>query len=205
MTEQFLLPAHGYLWGRVGSAQVGSGDTGLELTDDPAELARCEKSGPERARSVLADGWKGSEGGPDLCRHVGELPADLVVDRFWPIGGRQAGGLRGIPGGAQRVRAHVADADRLAGGSSSGDRCRSLHFVRAHASYEATSYLLGRAELSPGERAGPGDECPRAPVIWHLRLEEAENSLCAVGGPLGEKTPVGLAQRLWRPNHPCSS
>lgn len=101
--------------------------------------------------------------------------------------------------------AHMADADRLAGGSRRGERRRRLHLVRANAACKATAYLLGGVELSPGERASSGDEHPRALVIWHLRLEEPENPLRAVGGPPGDKTPVGLTERLRRSNHPPSS
>ena len=57
-------------------------------------------------------------------------------------------------------------------------------------------------ELSAGERAGPGDERPRAVIIGSFSLKQPEHPLCAVGGPGGNKTSVGFAERLWRPHHP---
>lgn len=42
---------------------------------------------------------------------------DLVVNGFWPVGSRQAGGLHGIRRSTQCVRAHMADTHGLTGGS----------------------------------------------------------------------------------------
>ena len=41
---------------------------------------------------------EGSQGGANLCRHVAELPADLVFDSFWPVRVRKADGFDGISG-----------------------------------------------------------------------------------------------------------
>jgi hypothetical protein len=79
---------------------VGFGETDLEFTDDPAEGAGCEEAATDGTRRVLTDRWKASQGRPDVCRHVGELPANLIVDDLWPVGGRQAGGSDGIRGSA---------------------------------------------------------------------------------------------------------
>lgn len=72
----------------------------LEVTNDRAELTRCQKPRPERARPVLADGWKGLQGGADVCRQLSELPTDLVCGGLWPVRGRQAGGSDRIRGSA---------------------------------------------------------------------------------------------------------
>ncbi|MGH9044430.1 MAG: hypothetical protein ACRDVP_06305 [Acidimicrobiales bacterium] len=60
---------------------------------------------------------------------MSELPADLALGGFWPVGGDQAGRLGGVCGGAQCVRAHVADGDGLTRGSGSGSCCGSLHLA----------------------------------------------------------------------------
>jgi len=106
-------------------------------------------------------------------------------------------GSRGIGGSAQRVRAHMADGDRLTGGSRGSLRSRSLHITGTDATGKPTADLLGRAQLTPGERAGPGDERARAIIIWSLSFKEPENALCAVCSPSGDKASVGFAQRLW--------
>jgi hypothetical protein len=84
---------------------------------------------------------------------------------------REAGGIDGIRGGTECVRAHMADRDGLAGGSGGGRCGRSLHVTLANAARKPTANLLGSVQLSPGERAGPGDESPRAVIIRSLSLE----------------------------------
>jgi hypothetical protein len=132
---------------------------------------------------------------------VRELPADLAFDRVWPIRVRQPGGFGGVRGGAQRMRAHVADADGLTRGSGGGHRSRSRDVARTDATGKATANLVGSIQLAPGERSGTGDERPRAVVAWGFSLEHPENPLRAVGGPRGDETTVGFAQRLRRPHH----
>jgi hypothetical protein len=73
---------------------------------------------------------------------VFELPADLLLDGFWPVRVRKGGGFDGMSGGAQRVRAHVADGDALTGCSSSGRCRRSLYVTRTDATGKATANLL---------------------------------------------------------------
>ena len=76
-------------------------ETGLQLAEDRSELAGRQKPGPERTGRVLADWRKGAQCGPDFCRHVIELPTDLVLDDLRPVGSRQAGGPNGVRGGAE--------------------------------------------------------------------------------------------------------
>lgn len=65
--------------------RVGLGEPGLQVTDDCAELTCIEEPGPKRTRGVLTNGREDSQGGPDPCRHVAELPADLVFDGLRPV------------------------------------------------------------------------------------------------------------------------
>ena len=155
-----------------GSVPVELGETCLEVTDDRAESARGEEPWPERTRRVLTDRWKSSQRDAKPCRHVLELPADLVFDGLWPVRIRKAGGVGGISGRTLRVRAHVADGDGLAGGSSSGHCGGSLHITSADATDKPTANLLRSFQFSPGERASPGDEGSRAAIIWSLSLEQ---------------------------------
>ena len=122
-----------------------------------------------------------------------ELPADLVFDGFRPVRLRKGDGSDGIPGGTECMGAHMADRDGLTGGSGRGRCGRSPHLTCPDAPGKPPANLRGRVELSPGERAGPGDERPRAVIIWSLGLKQPENPLCAVGGPCGNKTSVGFA------------
>jgi hypothetical protein len=87
----------------------------------------------------------------------------------------------------------VADSGGLTGGSSRGRCGRSLHLTRSDATGKPSANLIGSVSLSPGEGAGPGDESPRAVIVWSLSLKQPENPLCAVGGPCGHKTSVGVA------------
>lgn len=100
-----------------------------------------------------------------------ELPTDLLFHGFWPLRVRQAGGSDGISGGTECVRAHVADGDGLAGGSGSGGCGGSLYITRTDAAGKPTANFLGSIQLSPGKRSGPGDQRPRAAIIWSLSLK----------------------------------
>lgn len=74
---------------------------------------------------------------------MGELPADLVVDDFWPARCCEAGGFGGISGGAQCVRAHVADGYGLTGGSGSS-QCGGIFYITGRdATGESTANFLG--------------------------------------------------------------
>jgi hypothetical protein len=125
------------------SIGIGFRETGLEVADDRAELARGEEPGPERARRVFTDGRESSQGGTNLCRHVVELPADLVFDGFWPSRVRKAGGFDGISGGPECVRAHMAHGDGLTGGPGGGRRGGSLYITGTDATGKPTANLLG--------------------------------------------------------------
>jgi len=128
---------------------------------------------------------------------MGELPADLVVHDFWPVGSRQAGGSDGIRGGTECVRAHVAGRYGLAGGSGSGGSCGSCHLAGRHTTDEATTNLLGSVQLSSGKRPRAGDERARTIVKWSFSLEQPHDPLCTIGRPGGDKASIGFAQRLW--------
>jgi hypothetical protein len=132
---------------------------------------------------------------------VVELPADLGFSGFRPVRVRKAGGCDGIRGGTECVRAHMADGDCLPGGSGRGRGGGSRYLTHTDATGEPTTDLLGGASLSPGERPSPGDERPRAVIIWSLSLKEPEDPFDAVGGPCGDKTSVGFAERLRRSHH----
>ena len=86
----------------------------------------------------------------------------------------------------------MADGDGLAGGSGSRHCGGSLSIIDAHATCKPTTNLLGRVQLSPGERAGPGNKSPRTVIIWSLSLKQPENPLCAIGGPGSDKASVGF-------------
>jgi hypothetical protein len=127
---------------------------------------------------------------------VGELPADLVVDDFWPVGSRQTGGFDGIRGGAQCVSAHVADRDGLTGGSGSRGSGSSFDLAGRHTTHEAAANLFGGVQLSSGERPSAGDGCARAIISWSYDLEQPQDPLSAIGCPTGDKSPVGFAEGL---------
>jgi hypothetical protein len=177
----------------------------LEVAHDHAELAPGQKPWAKGTRRVLTDRRKGSQCGANLGGEVIELPADLVFDDSWPIRIPEAGGPGGIRGGTKRVGAHMADGDGLTGGSGSGRCSGRLHLTGTDATDKTAADLLRRAQLSSGERASPGDERPRAAIIWSLGLEQPENPLGAVSGPGGDETSVGFTQRLGRAHLPDST
>jgi hypothetical protein len=129
---------------------------------------------------------------------VDELPADLVVHDLWSAWSRQAGGFDGIRGGAQCVRAHMADGHGLTGGSGSGSGCGSLLFVGRHTTHEAPANLLGSVELSAGVRPSASDGGARAVVSWSIGLKQPEHPLCTIRGPCGDTASFSLAERLRR-------
>jgi hypothetical protein len=100
----------------------------------------------------------------------------------------------------ESVRAHVADSYGLTRRSGSR-RCRgSIHLAGRNADDESTADPLGSVQLSAGERPRPGDGSARAGIVWRFGLEQPENPLCAVGGPCGDETSLGFAERLGRPH-----
>jgi hypothetical protein len=102
---------------------------------------------------------------------VRELPIDLVVDDFRPVGSRQADGFDGICRGTKCVRAHMTNGHRLTGGSGSSNCRGSLHFTGGDTTDESAANLLGCVQLTSGERASAGDKCPRADITWSLSLK----------------------------------
>jgi hypothetical protein len=133
---------------------------------------------------------------------MGELPVDLVIDGFWPVGSRQTDGPDRVRGGAQRVRPHVADGYGLT--SRSGSRsCRGvLDLSSGNTADESTADLLGSVQLSSRERPSAGDSGARAVIRRSASLEQPQNSLGTVGGPCGDKTSLVVAQRLRRSHIP---
>jgi hypothetical protein len=189
----------------AGSRAIKLAKTGLEVADDCAEPASGQKPGAKGARRVFTDGRERSQCGASLCREVIELPADLVFDALWPIRICEAGGHGGIRGRTERVGAHVADAHGLAGGSGRGRCSGGPNLAGTDATDKAAADLLRRAQLSSGERSGPGDERPRPAIIWSLNLEQPENALGAVSGPGGDNASVVFAQSLRGSHHPDST
>src|SRR5579872_5914550 len=137
---------------RIEKTSLGE-DTGLQVSNDGAEFSRREQPGSQGSGRVLANGRQGSQRSAHFWRHVLKLPVDLILDGFWPVRICKAGGSRSIGGSAERVSAHVADSDRLTGGSGGGACRRSLHLARTDATGKAPANLLGSAQLSAGERA----------------------------------------------------
>jgi hypothetical protein len=133
---------------------------------------------------------------------VAELPADLIFDGSWSVGISETSSSECVGGGTQGVRTHMADGDGLTGGPRRGHCRRSFHVVRADATGKATADLVRSGELSTGECTSPGDESPRAVIIWSFSLKDGQNALCTVGSPRRNKTSVGFAQRLWRCHNP---
>jgi hypothetical protein len=102
---------------------------------------------------------------------VGKLPTDLLFDGFWPVPVRDAGRFGRIRGGAECVRTHMTDGGSLTGGSGSGRCSRSLYVTHSDAADKPTADFLGNVQLSPSESTRPGNERPRAVIIWGLSLE----------------------------------
>lgn len=151
--------------------RIGLEEVVLKSTDDGPEITGGEESGPQRARRVLTDWRERPQGGANLCRHVVELPADLIFGGVRPAGLRKAGGPGGIGGSTQCVRSHMAYGDGLASGSGSGRRGRSLDIARTDAPGKPAANLFGGVQLSRGERPCPGDESPGPAIMWRLSLE----------------------------------
>jgi hypothetical protein len=102
---------------------------------------------------------------------VGDLPVDLVVHDFWPVGSRQAGGFDGISGGTEGVRTHVAGRHGLTSGSGSRGSCGSSYLAGRHTTDEATANLLTSVQLSSGKRPRAGDGRARTIVSWRFCLK----------------------------------
>ncbi len=65
----------------------------------------------------------------------------------------------------------MADGYGLTGSSGGRRWGRRLYSPHTPATGKPTANLLGSVQLSPGERAGPGDESTRAVIIWSLSLK----------------------------------
>jgi hypothetical protein len=163
----------------------------LESADVRAENARGQQPGTERARRVGAERGEATEGRPDRAARVLELPEDLGRTGAGVV---QLGGLRGVGGGAQRVRAHVRDAGRLPGRPRCGLRGGGGHHLRGPVGDEASADLPGRVELAGREGPCPRDGVTRTVVVGRLRLEEWQDPFGAIGGPGGDEAAVGFGE-----------
>jgi hypothetical protein len=130
-----------------------------------------------------------------------ELPTDLLLGDLRPVGSGQAGSLNGIGGRAERVRAHVAHGYGLTGGSGGRRGRRRSPLGNGDPSDEPATDLRSGVQLSPGVSPSSGDGSTRAIVARDLGLKQPQDALCAVGGPSGDETPVGLPEGLGR-SHP---
>src|ERR1700736_54879 len=99
-----------------------------------------------------------------------ELPAKLLLDSLRAVGGGKPSRLGGIRGRAERVRAHMSDARRLAGRSGGGHRCRVAHLARSGTGDEPAANLPCNAEFATGKGARPGDGIAGAAVARSVRL-----------------------------------
>lgn len=153
---------------------------------------------PEGTGSVLPDGWELPEGGSGRRGHVTKLPADLLTDSVWSIGGGETGCLGGIRGGAQGVRAHVCDGCGLSGRSGGGRCCGSTDLASGAPVSSPAADLFGDTKLALSEGSRPGDRLSGAAIPRGFRLEQPQHPLRAIRRPHGDDTPVGLAQRLRR-------
>lgn len=105
----------------------------------------------------------------------------------------QAGSPRRVGGGAERVSAHVAHRDRLAGGSGRGRCGRSFDVVCADCAGEPPPDLIGGAEFTAGEDACTFDELSRAVIKGTFVLEQVEHMLRAISGPSSDMMSVRFA------------
>jgi hypothetical protein len=93
------------------------------------------------------------------------------LERARSFGCRKTGGLGGIGGGAQRMRAHVGNSRGLAG-RSGGRRCRgSFHVTGSATGDKPAADLFGNAKLATSKGPCPGDRVAGAAIPWSLRLE----------------------------------
>ena len=185
-------------WRSRRAAALEIRQAGLEITNDLAQKPRCEQPRPERTGSVLPDGRELSQDDSDRRGHVTKLPADLLTDCVWTIGGSQAGGLGGIRGGAQSVRAHMWDGCGLSGRFGGGHCCGSADLTSGAAILETTADLLRDVKLATSEGSRPGDRLTGPAIPRSFRLEQSQHPLSAVRRPHSDDPPVSFAQRLGR-------
>jgi hypothetical protein len=94
------------------------------------------------------------------------------LERARSFGCRKTGGLGGIGGGAQPMRAHVGNSGGLAG-RSGGRRCRGSFYVTSRAtSDKPAADLFGYAELATSVGPRPGDRVAWAAIPWSFCLEQ---------------------------------
>ena len=178
-------------------AVVRVGRAGLELTDDLAEQATGEQPGTQGTGRILADRRQVSQGGSDLRGHLGELPADLLVDGLWPVGCSQSGRLGRIRGRTKSMSPHVRDGRRLAGSLGGGHRGGSRHGTGS-ATDKAAADPVSDVQLPASERPRPGDQGTGAAISRSVSLKHYQHPLRAVRRPRGDDPPITVAQSLRR-------
>ena len=176
---------------------VGVRQTGLEITNDRAEQTGGEKPRPEGTGRILTDGRELTQGGSGFSGHATKLPADLLADCVWRVGGGQSSRLGGVRGGTQGVRAHVGDACGLPSRSGGGHRRGSAHLTSGGMSDKPAAGLTD-AELAIREGPQPGDGISRTAIPRSLRLEQSQHPLRAVRRPHRDDPAVSFAQCLRR-------
>jgi hypothetical protein len=114
---------------------------------------------------------------------VVELPTNLCFDGFWRVRSRNAGGFGGIGRRSECMRSHMTDGSGLTRGSGCVRRCPTRYITGTDAPDKTAANPLSSGQFSTGVRPGPGNESPRAAIVWGLSFKEFENPLGAVGGP----------------------
>lgn len=161
---------------------VGIRQAGLNLTDDRAEKAGCEKPRPEGTGRILTGQRQLSQGGSGRRGHTVKLPANLLADSLRPVRGGQSSGPGGIRGGAKGVRAHMSDTCGLPC-RSGGRRRGSAHTASGTSSNEAAADLLCHPKLATRKCPCPVDGVTRAAVLRRFRLEQPQHALRTIGRP----------------------
>jgi hypothetical protein len=168
----------------------------LNLPNDRAKHAGCEKPGTERPCLVFAEWWQPLERDASVSIQVLKLPGDLVGDRRRLIRSGQASGFCGVCSRAESVRTHMGDAGCLCGGPCGGDRGRSCHHLSGSAGNEPAANLTGGIQIAASKRSGAGDRVTRSAIRRRLRFEQGKDSLGAIRGPRRHDAAIGFAQRL---------
>lgn len=115
------------------------------------------------------------------------------MERAHSFGCSKTGGLGGIGGGAERMRAHMGNSGCLAGRSRGRRRCGSLHVTSSASSDKTAADLFGNAKLATSKGPRPGDRVAGAAIPWSFGLEQPQNPFCAVRRPRCDDAPVSFA------------
>lgn len=118
------------------------------------------------------------------------------------VAGGERGGLGGIAGRAERVRAHVRDCRRLLGGV--GRRCGRWSWGiprRCAGITAATAHRLANWQIAAGEGACLLDRVPDPRVVADPGLVDRQDVLGAVGRPRRDQSAIIGTQRLRGARH----